>query len=119
LTQAHFPELHPVWSEDGKTITLLRQIEPTFYQLVRVDVETGSEDVLRSIGSAGDRKKRARDDEWLTTSAQDEEDQARQPTKLAPSKLPKKMDSPAGDQKRAASPDDASSNMLSAFEPRL
>jgi WD40-like Beta Propeller Repeat len=119
LTQAHFPELHPVWSGDGKTITLLRQIEPTLYQLVQVDVATRSEDILRSIGLAAEGKRQARDDEWLSASVHDGDDLGRQPTKIAPLKLPKKIDSPSDNQKKATTPEDVSSNMLNAFEPRL
>jgi hypothetical protein len=52
-------------------------------------------------------------------AARDGDELADRPGNIAPSKLPRKMDLPSDDQKRAAKPEDASSNILNAFEPRL
>jgi hypothetical protein len=119
LTQTPYPEVQPVWSVDGKTITLLREIEPTLYQLVRVDIATRNEDILRSIQLSADRERQSQEDEGITARGRDRDGSTRfkRQGKLAPLKLPKKMDSPPNGQR--AVPEDVSYNMLNAFEPRL
>jgi len=49
LSRSTAPEVRPVWSEDGRSIALLREIRPGFYQLVLVEVATRKERILRSI----------------------------------------------------------------------
>ena len=133
LTGTGFPEMQPVWSEDGKTITLLREVAPAFYQLVMVDVATRSEKVLRSIAFSsseakpepGSASEGYPGDRIAPSNSQGKEEFAnsRHPVvgRSPSSRLSKKSLSPEGAAGAARTPgfEDVSYKLPGSFEPRL
>jgi Tol biopolymer transport system component len=77
LTRAPYPEVRPVWSGDGKTIALLREIEPALYQLVLVDLSMRNERLLRTLSFSYRLEKPAldwsRDGKWLIANEKQDE----------------------------------------------
>jgi hypothetical protein len=129
LTKTSYPEIQPVWSEDGKAITLLREIAPTTYQLVQIDVATGSERVLRSIelslGHEDPTFNESQNGKWFSSDGQENNDSARlarqMQSKFPSFDLPKNMDRPPGDYPASQKPrlENVSYGTLSSFEPHF